>query len=142
MKVPQINYYGFNHEGVNKKFTGGLTFMNTISINGTPHAVYKSKAPDKSKGHKKYMLLSVHGDTMYVSGMTPTQIKKYRVATAVHCLECDKLIISTGRHDYVVCGCPNNAIVDGGDCYTRVGAMDLTKIRQPSVDLFTRKVIK
>ena len=25
------------------------------------------------------------------------------------------------RHDYVTCGCPNGAMVDGGSAYTRTG---------------------
>lgn len=139
--VPQINYYGFDHEAVNKKFTGGLTFMNTISIEGTPCAVYKSKNPDTSKGHKKYMLLSTIKGTTYVSGMTPQRMMKYRFISGIQCLECDKILVSIGQHDYKTCGCPNDAMIDGGDCYMRSGAMDLNKVKSVKVDLLTRKVL-
>lgn len=141
MKVPQINYFELDHEATNKKFLGGLTFMNTISIYGVATAVYKAKTPDKKKGHKKYMLLFLAHETMYVSGMTSLEIKKYRYAEGIHCLQCDEFLVSVSRHDYKACSCPNEATIDGGDCYIRSGAMDLTKIKLVRVDMFTRKVV-
>ncbi|MDP9011137.1 MAG: hypothetical protein M3O41_00510 [Pseudomonadota bacterium] len=43
---------------------------------------------------------------------------------AVKCLACGKVIESKHRHDYVTCGCPNSAMVDGGLAYERAGAMN------------------
>lgn len=57
----------------------------------------------------------------------PADQKIYR--NRVECLECGTIIESKHRHDYQVCGCPNNAMVDGGTDYIRSGAKDLTKIR-------------
>jgi len=37
------------------------------------------------------------------------------------CPECKKKIISMYRHDYVDCGCPNHAMIDGGSAYERCG---------------------
>lgn len=43
---------------------------------------------------------------------------------AVQCLKCDKVIVSTHRHDFKGCGCGQIA-VDGGNEYTRrVGKLD------------------
>jgi hypothetical protein len=50
------------------------------------------------------------------------------VYNAVKCLECGETIVSRSRHDYVTCGCPNDAMVDGGNDYERYGAMDMDKI--------------
>lgn len=50
------------------------------------------------------------------------------VYNAIKCLECGETIVSRSRHDYVTCGCPNGAMVDGGNEYERYGAMDMDKI--------------
>lgn len=39
----------------------------------------------------------------------------------VQCLECKKRMFSLFRHDYRLCGCPNETMVDGGFDYTRWG---------------------
>ena len=50
------------------------------------------------------------------------------VYNSVKCLECNEVLVSRHRHDYVTCSCPNNAMVDGGNDYGRYGAMDMDKI--------------
>jgi hypothetical protein len=50
------------------------------------------------------------------------------VYNAIKCLECGETIVSYSRHDYNTCGCPNDAMVDGGNDYERYGAMDMDKI--------------
>ncbi len=50
------------------------------------------------------------------------------VYNSVKCLECNKVLVSRHRHDCVTCGCPNDAMIDGGNEYTRYGAMDMDKI--------------
>ena len=50
------------------------------------------------------------------------------VYNSIKCLECNKVLVSRYRHDYVICGCPNSAMVDGGNEYERYGAMDMDKI--------------
>ena len=50
------------------------------------------------------------------------------VYNSVKCLECNEVLVSRHRHDYVTCSCPNDAMVDGGNEYERYGAMDMTKI--------------
>lgn len=54
---------------------------------------------------------------------------KHIVYNAVQCLECGKTIESIYTHDYNVCGCKNNASVDGGTSYLRYGANDMSKIK-------------
>ena len=50
------------------------------------------------------------------------------VYNSVKCLECNEVLVSRHVHDYVTCGCPNDAMVDGGNEYSRYGAMDMDKI--------------
>ena len=50
------------------------------------------------------------------------------VYNSVKCLECNEVLVSRHRHDYVTCGCPNDAMADGGNEYGRYGAMDMNKI--------------
>lgn len=47
------NYYGFDHEAVNKKFEGSLTYLSSFCVNGehAPVAVYKVDKPNREKGH-------------------------------------------------------------------------------------------
>jgi hypothetical protein len=50
------------------------------------------------------------------------------VYNAVKCLVCNQTIVSHHQHDYVTCGCENEAMVDGGISYCRYGAVDMNKI--------------
>jgi len=50
------------------------------------------------------------------------------VYNAVKCHDCEETIVSYTRHDYKTCGCPNEAMVDGGLDYVRCGAKTLKKI--------------
>ena len=50
------------------------------------------------------------------------------VYNGVTCLECGAELVSYHRHDYKTCGCPNSAMVDGGNSYIRAGAVDLANI--------------
>lgn len=58
----------------------------------------------------------------------PSEPQGELIQNAVQCLECDKIISSTHRHDYVVCGCINNTMVDGGAAYLRRGYNDSSKV--------------
>ena len=50
------------------------------------------------------------------------EIMKQIVYNSVKCLECNEVIVSRHRHDYVTCECPNKAMADGGNEYGRYGA--------------------
>jgi hypothetical protein len=55
------------------------------------------------------------------------------VYNAVKCLECGEEIVSYHRHDYNVCGCPNETTVDGGLAYERFGGKDMSKVKSMHV---------
>lgn len=149
--LKKVNWYGFDHKAVAKKFGGDLTFVNymCLDLQGLgyyPVAVYHAANPDRSKGHKDYMLLftvyNPHEDKslMYVSGRTKEELEKERMHGGILCLECNTVIISIARHDYETCDCKNKAMTDGGKDYGRYGAMDLNKIKGVQVDLLTDKI--
>jgi len=50
------------------------------------------------------------------------------VYNAVTCVECLETIVSYHRHDYKLCGCKNEAMVDGGTDYIRYGGKNLKKV--------------
>ena len=54
---------------------------------------------------------------------------KQLVYNSVTCQECNETIVSYHRHDYKICSCPNEAMVDGGTDYERYGAKDMNKIK-------------
>lgn len=46
----------------------------------------------------------------------------------IRCMECGVTLESKFRHDFNKCQCSNEAFVDGGDDYFRVGAVDFFKV--------------
>ena len=115
------NYYGFDHKKINDKFTGGLTYINDVCVNGeyNPVAVYKADNPDTTKGHKKYLLLQTTSRGGLVRGMTPEEIEPFRYQEGVICHVCQDVLYSVYRHDYRSCTC-GNVSIDGGPGYTRI----------------------
>lgn len=49
--------------------------------------------------------------------------KKTKYHFGVQCAQCKKRMFSYSRHDYKICGCPNETMVDGGFNYLRFGWM-------------------
>jgi hypothetical protein len=48
--------------------------------------------------------------------------------SSVRCRPCGETLISTSRHDFRQCGCPQETFVDGGSEYLRTGGADLRLI--------------
>lgn len=117
------NYYGFNHKQVNKRFEGGLTYLNDVCVNKeyAPVAVYKVDSPNRDKGHKDYLLLQTttsNGKAQaLVRGMDAEEMEKYRFQDAIKCTHCNDVIYSVNRHDNRYCEC-GKVSIDGGSCYT------------------------
>lgn len=53
------------------------------------------------------------------------------IRNAAKCLECDDVVESTHRHDFVSCKC-GNVFVDGGYSYLRRGAEKMDKFQELS----------
>lgn len=51
---------------------------------------------------------------------------------AIKCLQCNTVLESKHRHNYVRCSCPNEAATDGGLAYQRISAKDLDLIENLS----------
>lgn len=47
----------------------------------------------------------------------------------VKCLQCDAVLESKHRHDFVSCKCENGTFVDGGNSYLRCGGKDMSKVQ-------------
>ena len=52
------------------------------------------------------------------------EIIKVLTRNAIKCLVCNTILESKHQHHFLECGCKNQAFVDGGLVYTRVGAVD------------------
>lgn len=141
-KIKQVSWYGFDHKAVAKKFKGDLSFCAEFCVNGEyePVAVYKAKKPNKSKGHKKYMLLQKRGNSGLVRGMDQKEINKWRYQEAINCLNCDTILYSINRHHYHGCGCDKEVTIDGGKDYTKIGCQEDSKYEMVTLDLLTGKV--
>lgn len=66
---------------------------------------------------------------------TQKEYPRQIVYNAVQCLACGALLESCYRHDYKTCGCPNQAMVDGGLDYVRMGGANLKLVRSIPVFL-------
>lgn len=64
----------------------------------------------------------------------PKDVESKIIQNAVQCTICGKIIASIHVHDYVLCGCENQAMVDGGPEYFRHGGMNLKKIKNLSLN--------
>lgn len=51
---------------------------------------------------------------------------------AIKCLQCNTVLESKHRHDYVRCSCSNEAATDGGLAYQRILAKDLDLVENLS----------
>lgn len=138
IKKEDFNYYGLEHEKINERFEGDLSYCGTFCVLGmySPAAVYKAKNPNKKKGHKKYFLLwRQPGMSWIVSGMSDYGIKKERHQTGIWCPVCGDVIYSVNRHDYRSCEC-KSCFIDGGKDYTRTNPESVIV----EIDLITGKV--
>lgn len=143
MKVKERNYFGFNHEKVNEKFTGGLTYIGDIALSsGYAVALYHVDSPDRAKGHKRYVTLSYNNGLLYIGGLTPQKAKKEAIHDAVLCTECNTVLYSVHRHDYHICDCENKTMVDGGKEYLRCGGNSIDKVVAGKYNVLTKKFKK
>lgn len=69
------------------------------------------------------MKCSMYDDLGNITVLTKNSIK---------CLECNTVLESKHRHDFVRCSCDNAAHVDGGLVYQKLGAVDLDLIENLS----------
>ena len=77
---------------------------------------------------------------------------KVLTLNSVRCLVCNEVLVSKSQHHFVMCNCENQTMTDGGNLYSRVGAVDLDKIEnlckyvimteQEYEDMLERKRIK
>lgn len=52
--------------------------------------------------------------------------------TYVKCLNCDEVLISHHNHDFNICTCLNQTMIDGGYSYTRYGGVDMNLV-EPNI---------
>lgn len=142
MRLKEVNYFGFDHAQVNKRFGGELTYLRTFTIRDHWWAVYKAARPDREKGHKDYMMLCTHDHGGNVSGSTPEQMEIERRQSAVLCHGCDTVLYSINRHHFHKCGCDLGTFVDGGKDYMRYGGANMAEISLVTIDLIDGTVVE
>lgn len=129
-------YWGFNHKEVLKrfnatKFIGEFCIKNLYDI---PVAIYYSANPDKSKGHSNYFYLLVDmSEKLCINSIEESVIEANRKQIAVHCLECDEVIYSNFRHNFVTCSC-SKVSIDGGKNYTKVSGESFKCVEVDLID--------
>jgi hypothetical protein len=52
-----------------------------------------------------------------------------RRLSTVRCLACGKVLVSSHVHDYRICGCAQETMVDGGPAYLRYGGVDIGLVK-------------
>jgi hypothetical protein len=150
---------------VKKEFEGSPDYIGEFSVEFKfkdgckrwhPCAVYRSNNPNRSKGHKDYLLLWSElinpvepelGRRTIISGMDDYQMEEFRYQEGVHCEKCNEVIYSVDRHDYKHCEC-GDCMIDGGRDYTRRSAsgrkvvIDLLKMEVIDGDTEAEKILK
>ena len=58
----------------------------------------------------------------------------------VVCKQCAAILNSKHRHDFVMCQCPNETFVDGGNDYLRCGGKDMSKVLTPLTGAEARRL--
>jgi hypothetical protein len=145
MKILHANWYGLDHALVDKKFKGDLTYIGDNCMEGAYHpwAIYRAANPDRSKGHKDFMLLKINGfgidGSGAVSGLNLEQMKPYRKVNGLWCLRCDRAIYSCMRHHDQSCKC-GSVSIDGGRDYIRVSHGDHSVYVHCTIDLIDKKI--
>jgi len=129
MKIKQVNWYGFDHDVVNAKLTGGLTYCNDLCVFGEyqPVAVYAVKNPDRKQNHKDFVLLQTQktptGETqVLIRGLDKKDMRKFQFQDVIHCMKCDEVIYSVMRHHNNTCSCESVSI-DGAKDYTKISLL-------------------
>ena len=118
----KYNYHGIIFDEVCNILEGDIKYIGTMSINEqkTPVSVFYSVKPNRSKGHKDFVLVSRFDDKIYVQGMDMKDFEKYQYQTGVICQKYGEFIYSIYRHDFRECEC-GSCFVDGGRDYLRTG---------------------
>ncbi len=134
-KLESRNYYGLDPVAVNKKFSGNPQYLRDFEIAGHTWAVFYCDSPDRSLGHKDYMMLGQSGSQWFVSGRDTEAMQRERYQDAIACLKCKTVIYSRHNHDMHSCECGAIA-VDGGKSYTRISG-SLQQALHLTLDLLT-----
>lgn len=137
-------WYGFKESQVNQIFTGGLTYVNTFCLSGesVPEAVYRVAEPDREKGYKDFLLLSLFNGivkkSLIVRGVDLVEMRTQCTQPGVECAICNELLYSRARHDYHSCKCGTTSI-DGGRDYLKYSFHRELEPRRVFIDLLTGK---
>lgn len=128
IKKSKFNWFGFKHSEVKKRFEGELSYCGTFCLKSNfageyiPWSVYHNAKPNRKKGHKDYMLLTLDYSTgekkMWVSGRDDKEMEKERYQWGIYCPACKELIYSVTRHDFRTCKC-GVCSIDGGKDYIK-----------------------
>lgn len=142
MKIKKKNYFGLNIKKAEKELKA--KYLNDVCLKdadgnwiNVPVALFYSKNPDVSKGHKHFPFIIYRDSDSVVIGAFDELLDEIRYVNAIHCPECDEVIYSSYRHDFVECKC-KQCFIDGGRDYFRRG----DKGKHVILDLFKNKIIK
>jgi hypothetical protein len=139
--IKHSNYYGIDHDEAHKRFEGDIHYLGDTCIHNQykPVAVYHARKPNRTKGHKDYVFLSIpNKGTAYIQGMDKKDFKKQCIVDGLYCNKCNDVIYSTHRHGMISCSC-GQVSIDGGKDYTKISGhpKDYTICQ---VNLMTQKV--
>lgn len=138
-----IPYLGIEHHEEAIKMLGATRFLGEFCICGSyaPVAMYYSKNPDTSKGHKQFPYLTMRHNILFVGALDKKEFEKFRYQQAAHCKKCDEVIYSKYRHDFHYCSC-DSVSIDGGRDYLKILHEDDAIYEIVDIDFFTGKIKK
>lgn len=145
-------WYGFDHKKVFERYRVDR-YVGSFSIpcaggDNIVWEVFRAPKPDKSKGHKKYVLLRAFTDAWTgqrkaeVSGIHQQRMRYYRYQDGLLCSGCNTVAVSAQRHHACPCECGKNSI-DGGRAYTHLITQEgAPPAKVVTIDWLTMTIVK
>lgn len=113
--------------------------------------VFKCNNPDRSKGHKDYVILKhrynpyAEKQDLIVCGYDQKRMEEISTQSGLVCRHCNTVIWSLNTHDYHGCNCTDDnkvVIVDGGMDYTRTMVSDKSDFMVVRVDHLNKQLTR
>jgi len=108
---------------------GDVEYVGYWFVKDAKGYVFHAKNPDRSKGHKDYVVIKYVYNYMmddydfYIAGYDRAEMEERSIQVGQACRHCKTVIWSLSRHDYHSCRCKKDGdqvCIDGGTDYYRL----------------------
>lgn len=135
------DWFGFNISKACEHLGGAkaeVSYIGTVDGPKGTIALFHSKNPDRSRGHKNYPFLFTRDTRLFVGAFDDMQDLNWQ--SGILCHNCKTAIYSCNRRDYRSCKC-GKCHVDGGKSYLKISGepSDYTIV---NINLLTNGIVE